>query len=369
MWTNLTSRAQQALQRSHAIKVRGTAYGASIGKLENLPITDGEVVVDGTSQVRRTATIHIANPKLWPRNPLDILSPFGSQLLVEYGIVLSRTETEWVPLIRGVISDADRERSATRGDGTVVLSLSDKSSLVAEDRFDAPIQTISGATVVAEITRLIQETIPGVTVLNLTGSVQVAPVLDVERERWADAIEKLADAIGAEVYADPAGGFVIRLQPKITDGAVWTVASGRGGILIAKREKLTRDKVYNRVIAIGERVDGAAPVRSGVSDDDPASPTRYGGLFGKKPRFYSSPLLTTTGQCTAAATSMLERVKGVQASVSLSAIVNPALEAGDVVDVFDEGRRQAHIIDRVNIPLKVGTAQSIDTRSLDLEAE
>lgn len=369
MWLPPSARAERALQRSHAVKVRGTAFGADGSVLDNLPISDGEVVVDATSQVRRTARIHIANPRLWPASPLDVLAPFGSQLSVEYGIVLSRTEIEWIPLIRGVISDADRERAAVSGDGTVTLTLSDKSSLVAEDRFDAPTQTVSGATAVAEITRLIQQTLPGVAVVDLTGSSQVASMLEIERERWADGIEKLADSIGAEVFADPVGGFIIRNQPLITGTATWTISSGQRGILVSKREKLTRERVYNRVIATGERTDGTAPVRSAVSDTDPDSPTFYGGTFGKKPRFYSSPLLTTIDQCTATATAMLQRAKGIQASVELQAICNPTLEAGDVITVVDEGRSQSHIIDRVTIPLRVGNAQSISTRSLDLEGD
>lgn len=369
MWTTLSARAQQALQRSHSIRIRGTAYGQSIGLLTNLPISGGEVVVDAGSQVRRSATIHIANPKMWPANPLDILSPFGNQLLIEYGIVLSRTETEWVPLIRGVIAQADRERSAVRGDGTVVLSLSDKSSLVAEDRFDAPTQTLSGFTTVAEITRLIQETLPGVTVTDRTGSSQIAAVLEMERERWNEGVEKLSDSIGAETFADPVGGFVIRPQPQITDASVWTITSGRGGTLVSKNESLTREKVYNRVIAIGERVDGTAPVRSAVSDTDPNSPTVYGGAFGKKPRFYSSSLLTTTGMCTAAANSLLARVKGIQSSVTLQAVTHPGLEAGDVISLVDEGRTQSHIIDRVTIPLSVKNAQTIASRTLDIEGD
>lgn len=369
MWATLSAPAQQALQRSHTIKIRGTAYGPSIGMLTNLPISDGEVVIDAGSQVRRTAKIRIADPSMWPANPLDILSPFGNQLLIEYGIVLSRGETEWVPLIRGVISDADRERSAMRGDGTVQLSLSDKSSLVAEDRFEAPTQTLSGFTTISEIARLIQETLPGVTVTDRTLSSQVAAVLDMQRDRWAEGVEKLSDSIGAETFADPVGGFIIRPQPQISDPSVWTITSGRGGTLVGKNESLTREKVYNRVVAVGERVDGTPPVRSVVSDTDPNSPTVYGGAFGKKPRFYGSPLLTTTGMCTSAATALLARVKGIQASVTIQSVTHPGLEAGDVITLVDEGRTQSHIIDRVTIPLSVKTAQSISSRSLDIEGD
>lgn len=368
MWTRFSARAANVVTASHSFRVRATAYGPAVGTLSNLPISGGSVTVDATSQVRRTATVVIADPSLWPRNPIDVLSPFGAELLVEYGVVIPRVGIEWIPLIRGVVSDASRQRPYTSSDGAVTLSLVDRSMRVHEDRFDAPTQTVSGATTVAEIKRLIQETLPTATVNDLTLSAQVAAVLEIERERWRDGVEKLADSLGAEVFADPLGDFVIRTQPTLNDMPAWEIRSGNGGTLVTKKDVLTRERVYNRVIASGQRTDGTPPVRSAVSDSDPNSPTFYGGPFGKKPRFYSSPLLTTTGQCTTAATALLERAKGIQASVSMGTIVNPALDAGDVIRVYDEGVWQNHIIDTVTIPLGIGV-QNIATRSVDLEAE
>lgn len=364
MWP-MSTKAQQIVLRSHSIAIRGTAFGSSIGMLTDLPISGGSVTVDSSSQVRRTATVEIARPDLWPADPLDVLSPFGSEILLEYGIVIPGIGTEWIPLIRGVISDADRVRPSTN---SFTLSLVDRSARVAEDRLDAPSTTTSGATVVNEIKRLIQETLPGALVTDETGSTQVAPDLQIERERWADGVEKLADAIGAEVFADPQGDFVIRPQPTLADDAVWQIRTGRGGILVSASEKLTRDRVYNRMVVTGTRSDGTPPVRSAVSDTDPLSPTLYGGAFGKKPKYYSSPLLTTIGQCTATATSFLARVKGIQASVGLQAIVNPALDAGDVIRVYHQGW-QVHIVDKITIPLGVSSPQAISTRSLDLPGE
>lgn len=365
MW-DLSFEAEQQIRRSHSRLIRATAYGPA-GTLTNLPVSGGSVVVDAGDQVRRTATVSIADPALWPADPLDVLSPWGAELQLDYGIVIPGRATWWVPLIRGVVADADRSRPVTSGDGAVMLKLSDRSIRIAEDRFDAPVQTVSGATVVGEITRLIQQTLPTATVVDYTGSTQVAPVMEIERERWADGIEKLADSIGAEVFCDPVGTFVIRPQPKLTDAVVWDISSGRRGILVAKRDRRSREKVYNRVVADGVRTDGTPPVRSVVSDTDPLSPTRYGGPFGKKPRHYASPLLTTVGQCTAAATSILERSKGAGATVTLEAIVNPALDSGDVIRVTDDGMRQTHIVDRLEVPLGVRSAQPIATRSLDVE--
>ncbi len=365
MWPHSTL-AASTVTRSHSVRVRGTVYGRTIGTLSGLPISDGEVTVDSGSQVRRTATVEIASPDLWPHDPTGILAPYGSELLVEYGIVVSRTVTEWIPVIRGLLTRVTRTRGAG-GSGPITLSLADRSLRVAEDRLDAPAQTVSGATAVTEITRLIQQSIPDATVVDLTGSTQVAAVIEIERDRWSDGVEKLADSIGAEVFADPQGTFVIRPQPQITDPVVWQVASGRGGILVERQDELTRERVYNRVVATGERTDGTPPVRAVVSDTDPTSPTYYGGTFGRKPYFYTSPLLTSTGMATTAATTILARARGTQASVTLDAIVHPGLDSGDVIRVVDEGRTTTHIVDKVTVPLGVDGTQRITTRSIDLE--
>jgi len=364
----ISSTAQNVLTGSHVIDVRATAYTAGYGAV-SLPVASGSITVDATSQIRRTGSISIADPVYWPADPLAILSPLGSELLVEYGIVIPRIGTEWVPVIRGPIIEARRQRPYSSGDGAVSVNVNDRSALVAQARYEQPTQTVAGATNVAEIARIIREVVPAAAVNDLTGSTQVAALLDIERERWSDGIEKLADAIGAECFADPVGNFVIRTTPTLSNPVAWVVASGRGGILVSKADTLTRELTYNEVVASGQRTDGTPPVFATVSDNDPTSATYIGGPFGRRPRFYSSPLLTTVAQCQTAAAGLLARTVGMHASVSLSAIVNPALDAGDVVAVVQGKTTTLHIVDTLTVPLRVGDAQQITTRSLTLPAE
>jgi hypothetical protein len=316
--------------------------------------------------VRRTATLQ-ADPSFWPSRPSDLLAPYGSEAVIEYGIVLTSGAIEWVPLGRFSLDETSRTRPVS-GSADVTVALVDRSARVAEDRFDSPTQTVASATCVAEIRRLIQETLGvGVTVTDLTGSTQVAPQMEMDKERWADGVEKLADAIGAEVFFDRLGQGVIRLQPTLADAPVWTITTGpTDSNLLSAKEKLSRAGVYNRVVASGQRTDGTAPVFAGVSDINPNSPTLYGGAFGKRPRFYSSPLLTTVPQCTAAATALLERVRGLGVQIEMEQLVNPALDAGDVIQLVQGGVVTTHIVDQVSIPLTPDGSQSLGTRSSDL---
>ena len=365
----LSSKAAQALVQSHGMDVRATAYG-SFGTLE-IPISGGGAKSDAKSQVRRTASTS-TNLSLWPRDPKSVLRPTGTEIQIDYGIVLPGGRKEWIPVIRGLLTDATRARPIPNA-GSFPLKLVDRAKRVAEDRFTAPTQTVAGALTVVEIRRLIQETLgTGVQVIDKTGSVHVAPVLDIERERWADGVERLADSIAAEVFFDPEGNAIIRPQPQITDQYVWRIASGAGGNLLSKEDSLSRESVYNGVVVVGERTDGTPPVTATVWDTDPTSPTYYLGPFGRKPRFYSNPQLTTVPQCQAAGAAMLARVKGLNSKVKFTSLVNPALEAGDVVlldDITDGVVPELHILDVVEVPFGPKEAQQMESRAIDLPAE
>jgi len=362
MWSQLSVDARMALVESHGMTARATIYSPSFGVLQ-LPIAGGQVDQDATSQVRRTASI-LADPTYWPRSPQDLLAPYGSEALVEYGVVLRSGNIEWVPCGRLSLDETQRKRPLS-GSADIECKLVDRSARVADDRLDAPAQTVAGATTVAEITRLIQATLTAsVTVTDFTGSTQVAPTMEIARERW-QAVEKLADAIGAEVFFDRYGQGVIRAQPTLTDAAVWQIQTGEFGNILSATDRLTREGVYNRVVVIG-----AGTATATVSDTDPASPTYYGGPFGKKSRYYSSQLLTTNPQCTTTATALLERARGTGVQVEHETLVNPALDPGDVITSVDtDGVRRTHILDKVPIPLTPGGTQALGTRSNDLPPE
>ncbi|GAA1961816.1 hypothetical protein GCM10009754_36120 [Amycolatopsis minnesotensis] len=364
MWP-LSTRAQVALAQSHSMRARAVVTSAAYGVLE-VPISGGSVEIDATSKARRSATLQ-ADPRWWPRSPKDLLSPYGSVCQVDYGIVLPGGGTEWVPLMIGYLDETSRERPVTSS-GHIAVKLVDAAVHVAEDRLDVPAQTITNATTVSEIARLVRETLGGwVELRDLTGSSAIAAVIVIERERW-DAVEKLADSLGGEAFFDPVGRLVVRPQPTLNQNPVWTVRTGNGGNLLSVKDKLSREQVYNRVVASGQRTDGVPAVYATATDT--TSPAYYGGPFGKKPRFYTSELLTTVAQCQTTADSLLQRVRGIATQVEVELLVNPALDAGDVITVADpEAGETRHIIDKLSIPLAPDATQSITTRSDEMPAE
>lgn len=351
----------EALRESHNVVLRLDAYRGGVLLASDLPIAGGEVVCDATSQVRRELRVTVADPALAPGvDTAAILSPYGTDLAPYRGIRFPDGTVEWVPLGLFRVDKVHADLQA----GVIGVTGPDRSKRVADDRFLLPAQSVTTNTVPAEIARLIHATLPAVTVADSTGSTTLAQLVTWEQDRWA-AVEQLADAIGAEAFFDVAGNVVIRNPPVPAAATIgWWLDVGAHGVLIGGEQDTTRERTYNGVVVSGEQTDGTAPVAATVTDDDPASATYWSGPYGHVPMFYSSPLITTTAQAMAAAQTILNRTRGLVRQINLTAVPNPALEAGDVIGVlFPDGTAERHVVDSVTIPLDATTAMTVATRS------
>jgi hypothetical protein len=149
---------------------------------------------------------------------------------------------------------------------------------------------------------------------------------------------------------------------------VFTVAGGPGGVLVSARHSLTRDGVFNGVIArASSTISGAYPVVSDlIVDDDPTSPTYWDANgFGEITGFYDSSLITNYTQANTAARSLLLNQIGAARSLNYSQAVNPAIEPGDVGAVVDPqtGETERHLHDQLTIPLDAKGVMTAQTRS------
>lgn len=362
----LSTLAQETIRKSHGMTVRGTATSPGFGTLTNLPITGGTVTDDATSQVRRTGSVYIADPTLWPAHPTDVLSPLGAELFVEQGIAVPGRGIEWVPLITALITDVSETLPfSTQG---LAVSLADRSQAIHDDQLAIPLQVGGTGTVINQIRSLITRTWPTANIIDQTGDTTTCPYYTVQQDPWTDGIEKLADAIGAEVFCDPLGNWIIRYQPTLSAASSpsWLVNTGANGILVNNTRVKSRSTVYNVVIATGQSSSGASPVFASVQDNDPTSPTYVGGPMGRKTLNFTSPLLLTVPQCTSAATALLARVKGADTTVTLGAVANPGLQSGDILQLAGSAGSSLHIVDTVTHSLDFTQPQRIVGRSTEL---
>ena len=134
--------------------------------------------------------------------------------------------------------------------------------------------------------------------------------------------------------------------------------------MVRLSRSLSRQGVYNGVVARGDQpTDDVQPIAL-VVDNNPVSPTYWNGRFGKVPRFYYSSFITTAAQATSAAESLLQQAIGLPYSIDLNAVPNPALEPYDSITITAPDRTDVHVLDSVTIPLSFGNAMTGSTRKL-----
>ena len=161
------------------------------------------------------------------------------------------------------------------------------------------------------------------------------------------------------------GELVIRDAPLLSQVPAWTVDASETGVLIGGDRGRDRSRTYNVVVVNCTVLDGQAPPAPViVEDDDPTSLTYTGGPMGRVPYFWTSPLLLDTTAMTAAGRTILNRVKGANAQLDLEAVVNPALDRGDVIlAITADGAVELHMVASLTVPLTTSGTQSIATIS------
>ena len=367
------------------------------GVVTNLNIEKGTVTIDHTSQdARRTIEITISDESIIP-GLYDAYGPvnvYAHQLYVYRGVlwnpsginpdlwtcqapipqdllVPSNQAYELVPCGVYRITDVTIEEDK---DGNVVMTIkgSDLSIVVqknswtgpvtvARHPYTIPVEAISffditpeqcyvASTIMEAIKILINNRWPthpafGPPYFNFSG-VNDHPITDavimgssynggsMSQSPWQD-ITALATALGAELFNDATGAFVLRTIPDPNaQQPVWSFLDGDGGLLTKVTRDINIDKTVNFVIATGEAVGTTVPLRAEAVDDDPTSPTYYQGPMGRiLGRESGSKQLYTIQQVQNAANTYLNWFVGADEQVSIECVPNPALDVADVIKV------------------------------------
>ncbi|MFD6770986.1 DUF5047 domain-containing protein [Micromonospora chalcea] len=323
-----------------------------------IPILAGDVQVDGAAQVRSTLDL-TTEGTMWPTRVDDLLAPYGNEAFVRRGIRYGNGVTEWVSLGYFRLYTPDQDRVP---DGPIRIAARDRMSGIVDGRMVMPRVFPATTTYGQVVTSLVGEVYPWATVEwdDATADEQIGRQVIAEDDRY-ETLNDLVTSVGKVWWWDHRGILVIRTPPPLS-APVWDVNHGRGGVLMSLSRRLTREGVYNAVVATGEGADTARPARAVVVDNDPRSPTFFYGPFGQVPRFFSSPLITTQQQAALAAASMLAKQVGLPYAVDFTMVPNPALEPFDPVRVAFPGRSEVHVLDRLTIPLTAEGTLTASTR-------
>lgn len=353
----VTSTFLSALRQAHTVIVQVDAYLGATLIAEDMPISGGSVTISGGTGVRRQLTCTVTDRDLW--STLDVT---GVELRAYRGLRYPSGDTEMAPL--GVFSLDAQAMSVGPTGGIEIQTAPDRWARVQRAAFEQPSPAVASNQIRTEIERLVTLAVSGLTVSNVATSTATVGPLVWDQDRAAAVID-LATSIGAEVFFDVDGGLVIKDAPLLGQPPVWNVDASESGVLVSGDRVRDRARTYNVVVAYPTNLTGSAVYAPVVAaDTDPTSRTYVNGPFGRVPYRYTSPAMTTSGQALVAAKALLNRVKAVNAQLSVEAVVNPALDRGDVITVLTpDGTSERHLIDSLTIPLDVAGTQQIVTRS------
>lgn len=338
--------------------------GQCVVKRLPIDLASSKVSVTRSDTVRRKASLKIPVDR-WDAEAArleDILSLPGVKIRIETGFTWSGF-TETVPVFDGVIDSVGVEWPG----GAISVECSDSMKRVAQAGFTVPVSIAGGSTYVEIIRWLISEVDDNAKVIDLTGNVEKFPSIfvDMGPDSRINTVMSAAAAIGAEVFKSPvAGCYVIRPIAEIGSPARWMVRAGTDLISVSRNVKW--DGVKNKIAVTSERSDSARMVAE-WADTDPDSLTRWGGPFGWRTGFWTTSVIPPDReQLEAAAKALCQRIIGGRVDVDWQQLLNPLLEAGDVVDIHTDTFRYRIVCDEFDIPLGHQRVSSAKARSLNL---
>ncbi|HTI26192.1 MAG TPA: DUF5047 domain-containing protein [Kutzneria sp.] len=361
MWAGATPDWLDALTRSHQLYTHVEVWFAG-AKAADLDIQSGSVQVTARNRVRRTATFVVAE-EMWPRSATDLLAPFGAEIRAWRGIrdAAGAMVGQPAPVFAGRVESVSRQRLS----GAVEVVCSDRFAAINDFQFETPRTPDTRALLTSVIRQFVFEAGVPASFVDMTGRLWTVPASIMWQYDRGQAIDDLATALGAEVYITADGQqCVVRPIPTLDDPPVWTLrADTDDAVIVSDAQGRSRTDVANKIIVDVERA-GDTPLLVTVVDVDPASPTRWGGPYGKVVRHLSNALVTDAAQAVVAGQARLSRVIGITRTREIQCVPNPALEAGDVIQVETSEGTEKHLVDAFTLPLDVGTPMQIQTRSV-----
>lgn len=337
-------------------------------KLITLPVASGSVEVNAKNAVRRTCEVTLSTDRttanLVPDNDFDYLTPFGNEIRLFRGIIFEDGTEEFIPL--GVFRMTEVGISDKAEGVDIKISGEDRSLVVSRAKFLEPYQMVSG-TLEASISALLKSRFPDVETSFPTTGVTIGQVIlgtDTANDPWKDAVE-ICELVGYDLYFD-ASGIVTMKQFPTLDGSVVvaTYEEGNGTTITSLDRTISNKETYNGIVYTVTGTQIATPIRVTVWDEDSTSPTYRYGKFGEVPTFVDSNLVLTTNAATTAAIALLNTYIGSQEVVTWNSLVDPTLDAQDVVYVKSVGAKvdRLVILDSLTIPLGADEQMKADAR-------
>jgi hypothetical protein len=335
-------------------------------------ILDGTVTAERQA-IRRSCDLTIIDREhtLTPGEASDLFGAWGRyEFQVKRGILFPDGTKELVPM--GMFRIEELEGQWPR----LNVRAYDRMYQIGKNEFHVPYVISANTNLIAAITDMAEDrwerplSVNAVTSEHTTGTTVTAYE---EGGNPAEALQNLGTSGGLQVFFDQVGELQIADEPDPSEAPpAWRFVEGERGttLLSGLARRTITEGVYNGVVAVGESSDGTVPpVRGEWWDYNPASPT-YVFSFGRRPRRYASPLLSTTAQATSAARKIGLASLGLTDGIQYPSLVVPGLDVSDVIYVRRPVQYvdDTHVLDQLSFQLRATGSMNVQTRSVQVES-
>jgi hypothetical protein len=333
--------------------------------LQDIDIVSGVVTMDASRSVRSSFNLTVAAEELIPGDTSSLLFPATAELRPYRGVVVNGYDY-YIPL--GVFSFD--EVTVDSGDDGVVISIAanDLSSKWSKALSTEAVVITKGTSSTDAIAELVSKA-SGEGLLDLSAESSYLMPLAVYQpgtDLWGAAVSA-AQASGRQLYVDREGHPTLANvpDPEIDNPVLVYDMDYPGAPVIRFTRTLSTADTYNGVVASGEGTDLVRPLTATAWNTDPNSPYYYLGPYGKKPYFYSSPLLLTLEQCEDAAVAKLRQIDGGTETMTWEALSNPAIDVYDVVYLRRSEAKvsDTFVVESITVPLDATSPMSCAGRN------
>lgn len=329
----------------------------------NMVVTGGTITTDDSRDIPGDGTIEIlADPAtrddVMPTGPRSALSPVNNAVVhVRYTCADADA-----PTLYGVYDIAETVVDEGPDGIRFTCTIYDNARRVERAKFVRPRSYPNGSDYDAAFVDLLVSILPFSDIdVVPTGATVGLLSWDVGDSRLR-AVQDMALMVGYRVNWNYGGAGNVLVGPRTQPSAepVWTFTEGGNARITKANRRLSDDAAYNGVIVSGEASGSdTPPVRAEVWDTDPRSPTYYDparpteSSYGANPYFHVSPFAYNATQAKAIAASLLPQWMGLVERLQIEAVVNPAVEVSDAIQVErpEIGASGTYIVESTSIPL------------------
>lgn len=331
---------------------------------------DGSVTCAATSQIRwQTQDLQLTDV---PFGRFGIV-PWSTRFRIRHGIQYNSGSTELIGMGVYRCTDVSRDRY------TKVLTLSGSSfeHYLISPWGDFGITRQFKPANARDLTeQLIHEMLPQAVIawrgIDGDGWSTGTPQLTTDGDRWSiidgnTGSESIARALAARVYCDGNGIWTVTPRATLQDPSEWDF--GASEAQLSASEALSLDGLYNVVKVSSQSTDGSPQVGPiTIADVDPYSPTNIlvspdNGGIGQSVYAYQSDQIKYNWQAVQVGQSLLANSRGLQQTLSVGSLHNPALDADTVCTVQTDDGSMKTIIDSITYDLKGGPMSNIQVRT------